>query len=350
MTKRRNQPISLGIAAWAASVSTAVAQVSTRPFAVGGGEGGGGEGGVTGWLLAGQSQLTHLIAAKVHALHGDPSAAWGLIGLGLAYGVLHAAGPGHGKAILTSYMLANEKSLKRGAAMTLMAALLQALIAIGLVGAAAFVFKATASQMNRAADWLALASYCGVAVIGLWLVWCKGGALIADLSRHFDRRRAAASAPAYAGVAWRRPAFSLSAAAFRAAPPGGFEAMTEGCGHAHAPDPAQLNAPLAWRDAAGTVIAAGSRPCSGAILVLVFALAQGLFAAGIAATFAMALGTALTTGALAWTAVFAKSVAMRLAAGENSRLALVARGFEFAAALAVLAFGVALMVGARGAA
>jgi nickel/cobalt exporter len=350
MTKRRSQPIGLGIAAWGTSVATALPQVSTRPFAVGGGEGGGGEGGVTGWLLAEQSQLTHLIAAKVHALHGDPSAAWGLIGLGLAYGVLHAAGPGHGKAILTSYMLANEKSLKRGAAMTLMAALLQALIAIGLVGAAAFVFKATASQMNRAADWLALASYCGVAIIGLWLVWRKGAALIAALSRHFDRSRTVATAPAYAGVAWRRPAFSLSAAAFHAAAPGGFEAMTEGCGHAHAPDPAQLNAPLAWRDAAGTVIAAGARPCSGAILVLVFALAQGLFAAGIAATFAIAVGTALTTGALASTAVFAKSAAMRLAAGENSRLALVARGFEFAAALAVLAFGVALMVGARGAA
>ena len=46
-------------------------------------------------------------------------------------------------------------------------------------------------------------------------------------------------------------------------------------------------------------------------------------------------------------AVFAKSTAMRLAAGENSRLALVAKGFEFAAALAVLAFGVALLFGAR---
>ena len=78
-------------------------------------------------------------------------------------------------------------------------------------------------------------------------------------------------------------------------------------------------------------------------------MAQGLFAAGVAATFAMALGTAVTTGALAWTAVFAKSTAMRLAAGENSRLALVARGFEFAAALAVLVFGVALIIGGRSA-
>ena len=327
----------------------AAAQLSQRPFAVAGGEGGGGaEGGLTGWLMAQQSSLTHLIAGKVHALHGQPSAAWGLVGLGLAYGVVHAAGPGHGKAVLASYMLANETSLKRGAVMALMAALLQALIAIVLVGAAGFVFRATASQMNQAADWIDLASYCSIAAIGAWLVWRKGGALIAALSEHTRRRRAVTSAPAYAGVAWRQPAFSLSAAAYRAGPPDGPGEPVDECGHMHMPNPAELNGAFSWRAAAGTVIAAGARPCSGAILVLVFAMAQGLFAAGVAAAFAMAIGTAATTGALAWMAVFAKSAAMRLAAGENSRFALVAKGFEFAAALAVLAFGVALLVGARG--
>ena len=351
MTKETIGRVGLGFAAWAASAATALAQLSPRPFAVAGGEGGGGgAGGVTGWLMGEQSWLTHLIAAKVHALHDQPSAAWGLIGLGLAYGVFHAAGPGHGKAVLASYMLANEKSLRRGAILALMAALLQALIAIAIVGAAGFVFRATASEMNHAADWIVLASYCAVAAMGLWLVWRKGGALIAALSGHIERRRAAAAAPAYAGVPWRRPALSLSAAAFYAGPPGGAATDVEGCGHMHAPDPARLNGAFSWREAVGTVVAAGARPCSGAILVLVFAMAQGLFAAGVAATFAMAIGTAVTTGALAWTAVFAKSAAMRLAAGENSRLALVARGFEFAAALAVLVFGVALIFGSRGAA
>jgi nickel/cobalt exporter len=326
----------------------AIAQVSPRPFAVGGGEGGGGaEGGVAGWLLAEQSRLTHFIAADLHALHGNPSAYWGLIGFGFAYGVFHAAGPGHGKALIASYMLANERSLKRGAVMALLAALLQALVAILLVGAAGFVFSATASEMNRAADWMAILSYCGVAAIGVWLVWRKGGALIAALRRHFERGRALAGSPAYAGVTWNAPALSLPSTSYRAAAPDGF-AGGETCGHAHAPDPATLGGALSWRGAAGTVIAAGARPCSGAILVLAFALAQGLFAAGVAATFAMALGTAATTGALAWMAVFAKSAAMRLAAGEHSRLALVARGFEFVAALAVLAFGVALLFGARG--
>ncbi len=143
MTKRTIGQIGLASAAWVASAATALAQFSQRPFAVGGGEGGGGaEGGVTGWLLAEQSQLTHLIAAKVHALHGDPTAAWSLVGLGLAYGVVHAAGPGHGKAVIASYMLANERSFRLGVALALLAALLQAMVAIGLVGAAGFVFNA----------------------------------------------------------------------------------------------------------------------------------------------------------------------------------------------------------------
>ncbi len=347
MTKGSARLLRLACAASAACAVPALAQTA-RPFAVGGGEGGGGaEGGITGWLLAEQSQLTHLMASKLHALHGDPRAAWGLIGLGLAYGVFHAAGPGHGKALIASYMLANDRSLRRGATMALLAALLQAVVAVALVGAAGFVFNATASEMNRAAGGLALASAAGVAAIGLFLVWRKGGALIAALTQRYDRRQALASSPAYDGVAWQTPAMSLSAGAFRAAPS---TAARQGDDCCVLPDASTLAGPFSWRSAAGTVIAAGARPCSGAILVLVFALAQGVFAAGVAATFAMALGTAVTTGALAWMGVFAKSAAMRFAAGEDSRAALIARGLEFAAALAVLAFGVLLMFGAgRGA-
>ena len=169
--------------------------------------------------MAEQSSLTHLIAGKVHALHGQPSAAWGLIGLGAAYGVVHAAGPGHGKAVLASYMLANETSLKRGAAMALMAALLQALIAIVLVGAAGFVFQATASQMTHAADWIELASYCSVAAIGAWLVWRKGSALFAALSEHAERRRALALHPVLFRRRLARAGSQPLGGAYRAAPP-----------------------------------------------------------------------------------------------------------------------------------
>ena len=250
-----------------------------------------------------QSRLTHLMAEQVHALHRDPAAFWGLAALGLGYGVFHAAGPGHGKALIASYMMANESSLRRGIVMALAAALLQAAVAVAVVGVAALIVNATASQMNAAAEWLGVASSAGVAAIGLWLSWRKGRALLAAVRLRLDRREALAAAPAFAGIEWSARPRTLSVAAYRAAAP---DAAADLC---CAPDAAAISGPLSWRDAAGTVIAAGSRPCSGAILVLVFALAQGVFPAGIAATFAMALGVAVTTGALAWTAVFAKKIA-----------------------------------------
>ena len=176
MTAWLKRNLAIASVIWLASAGLALADIVRRPFAVGGGEGGGGaESGITGFLLAEQSRLTHLMSAQVHALHGDPSAAWGLVALGLAYGVFHAAGPGHGKALIASYMMANERSLRRGAVIALLAALLQAVVAIALVGAAGLFFNSTATQMNRAAEWMALVSYCGVAAIGLWLVGARAG-------------------------------------------------------------------------------------------------------------------------------------------------------------------------------
>ena len=333
------------------AAAPALAQFARRPFEVGGGEGGGGaSGGLTGWLLAEQSQLTHVMVAQVKALHGDPAALWGLVGLGFAYGVFHAAGPGHGKAVIASYMMANDRALRRGVVLAFLAAMLQGLAAVALVGGAALIFNATAAQMNRAADLMALASYLGIIAIGAWLAWTKGRALVAALGALRRRRAAIAGGTLYEGAPWRAAPAANGATAFRAHAPGEEAIDPADCGHAHAVDAAALGQGFSWRAAAATVVAAGSRPCSGAILMLVFAFAQGLFAAGVAATFAMSLGTAVTTGALAWAAVFAKALAMRFAAGEDSRVALAARGVEFAAALLVLAFGLALLMGAQGAA
>ena len=84
-------------------------------------------------------------------------------------------------------------------------------------------------------------------------------------------------------------------------------------GHAHGPEPEQLAGPGGWQRGLSAVVAVGLRPCSGAIIVLVFALAQGLFWAGIASTFVMGLGTAITVGAVATLAVGAKGLAKRIA-------------------------------------
>jgi nickel/cobalt exporter len=116
-------------------------------------------------------------------------------------------------------------------------------------------------------------------------------------------------------------------------------------GHAHGPQPEELAGPGGWRRGFLTVIAVGLRPCSGAIIVLVFALAQGLFWAGVASTFVMGLGTAITVAGIASFAVGAKSLAKRFASGRAGYGTLVLRGFEAGAACLVILVGIALLTG-----
>jgi len=86
-------------------------------------------------------------------------------------------------------------------------------------------------------------------------------------------------------------------------------------------------------------------PCAGAIVVLVFALSQGLFAAGVAATFAVAFGTALTTGFVAALAVFANAAAVRVAGRHGAHSVMLIAGLELLAAAFIVVLGASLLAG-----
>ncbi|MBM3577229.1 MAG: high frequency lysogenization protein HflD [Alphaproteobacteria bacterium] len=295
-----------------------------HPFAVGAQESVGAATGFAGLILAWQSKFQTELQAAVRALKTDPSAFLALAAASFAYGAFHAAGPGHGKAVLASYMLANETALKRGLLLAALAALLQGLVAIAIVGAAAAVFRATAREMSDATRLIELVSYAAVTAVGARLAWVKGRALSAALS-----------APATASTTRGFVCEAIDDPA---------HVHDENC--RHAPDPSTLIGPkFRLADAAATVVAAGLRPCSGAILILAFTLSQGLFSAGAGAVVAMSAGTAITTGALAATAVYAKSAAVRLGAKDSRRAVIIARSGEFIAAILVLALGVTLLLG-----
>jgi nickel/cobalt transporter (NicO) family protein len=285
-----------------------------NPFGGGVREGGGPATGIAGWILATQGAFYQELTRTVRALAGGPGAGWSLAGLSFAYGVFHAAGPGHGKAVISAWILANEKALRRGLAMAGAAALLQAVVATVLVSLLTGLLHVTAMRMTGLVSAVETASFAAVALVGAGLLWTK--------SRRF--------------AAWWAPAASHGHA------PG--EACGPGCSHGHMPAP-PAEAGFSWRSAGSAVLAAGLRPCSGAIIVLVFALSQGVLPAGIAAVFVMAAGTALTTGALAALAVLAKGTALRLAAGRGDAGARIVGGLEVLAAAFVLAFGLALLSG-----
>jgi ABC-type nickel/cobalt efflux system permease component RcnA len=92
----------------------------------------------------------------------------------------------------------------------------------------------------------------------------------------------------------------------------------------------------------------GIRPCTGAILVLVFALAQGLFWAGIFATFAMALGTAITVAVLATLALGSRELVLKLGQGNAAWTETVWSLCAIGGALIIFLFGATLFLASLG--
>lgn len=297
-----------------------------HPFGVP--ESGTGMGG-PGWLASffgqvavWQSHFYRQLTGAVRAWQADGGAAWTLIGLSFAYGVFHALGPGHGKAVISSYVVANRQTARNGALLALASALIQALVAIAMVAVLALVFNATAATMNQATRWLELASYGLVTLLGAWLVWIKA-------VRPLLRRR-------------REPHVAADAHQHHHH----HHDDDCGCGHAHVPAPDQVAGQLNWRRAVSAILAVGLRPCSGALIVLVFALSQGFFLAGVASALAMGLGTGLTVAALACLAVAAGGAATRIGQRLSSTgAARVRYGVEALAAVMVLLLGVMLLGG-----
>ncbi|PDT91934.1 nickel transporter [Bradyrhizobium sp. Y36] len=311
--------------------------------------------GVIGWLLAKQSEFYRQMSATIRAAKSDGSAVWTLLFISFAYGIFHAAGPGHGKAVIASYLVANRETARRGIALSFASALMQSLVAILIVGISAWVLNATAKTMCKAEGVIEIASYALIALFGLRLVWVKGRTFIRAL-------QAVQPVPAMAGVPHHHDHHHHHDAhdhhdhghdhhhpehghAHAHAHHGHDHVHDEHCGHSHGPTPSELAGPGGWRRGFAAILTVGIRPCSGAILVLVFALAQGLFWAGIAATFLMGLGTAITVATIAVVAVSAKDIAARLSAGRDGGGALFMRGIEFAAAGVVLLFGAGLLLG-----
>lgn len=291
-------------------------------------------GGFFTWVAVQQREFYTLMTDALRSMRDNPSAGWVLIWLSFLYGILHAAGPGHGKIVISSYLLANESQLRRGIALSVASSALQAITAIMVVGAGFLVLRQLSVSVTDATRGFEIASYALVACLGLWLV-------VSKLRKLFAPRALA----------------SLSSAAVHDhhhhhhhhhhhdhAHHHGDGEVCSSCGHNHMPTPAQADG--SFREMVATVFSVGLRPCTGALVVLTFAFMNGLWLAGIVSTFAMAVGTAITVCALATLAVSAKGVARRLAGARWSGGQRIGVMVELVAACLILFIGVVLLGGA----
>lgn len=316
-----------------------------------------------GTIAIKQKEFYQRLVASLRAFRNNPSAGWLLIGLSFAYGVFHAAGPGHGKAIITSYVVANNETLKKGIVLSFASAFAQAVTAIVLVGGLAVVFNLTSLAIQDTARWFEIGSYVLITGLGGWLLWQKAGKPLAmSIANRLSGNRLA-----LAGVHGHDHDHAHHDHGHHGHGHGhghghhhdhhghghhhheiGADGVCTTCGHAHAPTPDMVQGEITFGRAISIVLAVGLRPCTGALVVLVFALSQGMIVAGVASTLAMAVGTGITVSLLAALAVGAKDLAVRLF-GEGSPMAIrVHRSIEIFGAAIVFLLGLTLLVAALG--
>jgi nickel/cobalt exporter len=333
---------------------TAMHVAFAQPFGVASGATSPEVGGFAGWILAKQAEFYRTLSGLIRAAKADGSAAYTLLGVSFLYGIFHAAGPGHGKAVISSYLVANHETWRRGIVLSFASAMLQAFTAVLIVGIAAALLGATAKAMGNTVRVIEIISYALIMLIGLRLLWVKGRAFLRLLRGqqathhahdHGHHHHAHEHAHGHDHGYDHHHAHGHDHHGHAHSHHNDHEDDASAWGHAHAPGPQELTGKHWLRRGLAAIIAVGLRPCSGAIIVLVFALAQGLFWIGVASTFAMGLGTAITVAAIATLAVGARRLADRVAKAKPGVGMLLLRGLETAAALVIVFFGAALLTG-----
>src|SRR6195256_5989303 len=197
-------------------------------------------GGIVGWLLSRQSEFYREISSTIRAAKSDGSAVWTLLGISFAYGIFHAAGPGHGKAVISSYLVANQETARRGIVLSFASALMQSLVAVVIVGVCAWLLNATAKTMCGAERAIEIASYAAIAAFGARLVWTKGGGF-------FRALQAQHSAPAMAHAAHQHDHGHHHHDHHHHDHHHHDHVHDEHCSHSHGPTPSELGGPGGWR-------------------------------------------------------------------------------------------------------
>lgn len=290
------------------------------------------------WLIGAQQTLHQHLTAALNGLRSHPSAhaVWGLVIAGFLYGVLHAAGPGHGKAVISAYLLTHREDLLRGIGLSATAALLQGLTAITIVLLMIGVLGLMTGDALAQVRHVEVLSFVLIAVLGVWL--CVRALRLAWSLRRQRQERAFLVAP----PADEHPPFPLmngqEPVRRLVSPVAGPQC---GCTVAHhvAPDG---RGP--W---VATVLAVGIRPCTGAVLVMSVSAMLGIWLAGVVSVLAMSVGTAITVSLIAFLAVQARDWTRHrfLGTGYAQRMRYAGAAAGFVGGVAILLVGLTLLHG-----
>ncbi|MGF6602021.1 nickel/cobalt exporter [Paraburkholderia sp. GAS448] len=256
-------------------------------------------------------------------------AAWTLMLLSFGYGVLHALGPGHGKTVVSMYLMSHRARVGHAIALSVWSACVQAISAICLVGSAAWLAREGIGGVLTRAATLDLVSYIALLCVGLVTVWS-----IVTRRDCCDERRITLIPKRGAGLfATRRDnndvqhgryLGSSSLASRRAS---SWARVDERAGNV-------------WiaRQIVMTGLAVGVRPCVGAIFVLIAALANGIFMVGVLSALAMAAGVSLTVLTISLASLGINRVVSSRSVARRQVLETIRTRFALAGALIITLF------------
>ena len=293
------------------------------------------------WQLQFHRELGVLLRAAVTQ---DPLLITSLLASSFAYGVFHAAGPGHGKLVLTTYLTTQPSRLRQALELSVGAALLQAIVAISLIAFTSWLLGMTARQAQSLGIGFERGSFLLVALMGAYLAQ-KAVRRSWQLYRQGQKprtpiRRILAPLAPRAEACGAHPTPGLATFSRPSSAP------ACGCGHVHAPTPQALAQANDWRSQLGILLSMGMRPCGGALLILILAKVMNHFWLGVLATLAMAAGTALTVASLALISQRARHLTQRLLQGSATshyRWALLGLGVALGGGLLLIGIGISLM-------
>ncbi len=219
------------------------------------------------WAALQQREFQNAIARALRSARaGEAGAIAAVLGACFAYGLAHAAGPGHGKVLIGGYGFGRKVPMLRLSLIALAASLAQAVTAIVVVYGGVLILNIGRQAMVGAVEVvMAPISYGAIALIGLWLMWRGLRKFLAGRTPPHDHAHE------------------------------GHGDVCASCGHAHGPSLDQVEQAGSLRDAIMLVGGIAMRPCTGALFVLIITWQMGIGGLGIGGAFAMALGTAMIT-------------------------------------------------------
>ncbi|CDT89440.1 conserved membrane hypothetical protein [Vibrio coralliirubri] len=282
-----------------------------------------------------QREVNSELADLLYEAKSNP---WGagsyLIGFSFIYGMLHSLGPGHGKVIVSTYLATHPTKAKASLVLTVVSAFLQALVAILLVSVLLWGFSASMRVVNDKANMFVSLSFALVAVVGALICWKALKNIYTAMRKPKLKVKAITTlaTDTAAPISVRSPMALRSSGSMVMGATNALQAADHthadhshadcGCGHQHVADADAINKASTLREYAGIIVTIGVRPCTGAIMVLLFANMVGLYWMGVVSAFAMAIGTAFTTSTIAIMTLTGKNLVKRyLAAGSKSNSA-----------------------------